>query len=219
LLILAERSQGSAMKHAVVIAHPNSYSLTRSAAEAYAEAARALGHGVLVRDLYAMKFDPLLRAEEIPQLTPPTPGPDVAAERAVLADVDVFAFVYPFWFNAPPAILKGYVDRVFGMGFGYAPVLGGGTEPLLEGRRLISFSFSGAPEQWVQQTGALRALMSIFDGHLAQMCGLELVDHIHTGGVAPNMTEEAVAEILARVRETVSTLFGADALRTVADLL
>lgn len=195
------------MKHAVVVAHPNRRSLTHSAAQAYAEAAHALGHEVLVRDLYAMDFDPRLRTAEIPQLTLPTPGADVVAERGLIADADVFAFIYPFWFNAPPAILKGYVDRIFCMGFGFGPTLGG-TEPLLDGKRLISFSFSGAPDQWVQDTGAIGALMTIFDAHLAQMCGLRLADHIHTGGIVPNMTEEAVEDVLARIRETVSARFG-----------
>ena len=206
------------MKHAVIIAHPNKHSLTRSAGNAYAGAVRALGHQVLVRGLYAMAFDPRLQAGEIPRPTGVTPAADVVAERAALADVDVFAFVYPLWFNGPPAILKGYVDRVFSMGFGYEPVPGG-TSPLLDGRKLITFSFSGAPDQWVQDTGALKALRTIFDGHVAQMCGLELVDHVHTGGIVPDMTPEAVNDVLASVRRTVTTLFGANAQRSVADLV
>lgn len=196
------------MKHAVVIAHPNQASLTHSAAGAYREAAEALGHQVLIRDLYAMDFDPRLRAAEIPEGRLPAPAEDVVAERAALAHVDVFALIYPFWFNAPPAILKGYVDRVFGMGFGFEPLLGGGTSSLLDGRRLISFTFSGAPEEWVRDTGALTALTTLFDRHLAQMCGFQLIDHVHTGGVVSNLTEEAVQDILERIRSTVSLAFG-----------
>jgi len=200
------------MKHAVVIAHPVARSLTHSAGETYAEAVRALGHEACVRDLYAMGFDPCLKGPEIPHLRMPTPGPDVVEERARLQQVDVFAFIYPFWFNAPPAILKGYVDRVFSMGFGFGPVLGG-TEPLLTGRKLISFSFSGAPDYWVQDTGALCDLTSLFDHHLARMCGLQVVDHVHTGGIAPNMRDDAVETVLVRVREVVGMRFGADAAR------
>jgi NAD(P)H dehydrogenase (quinone) len=195
------------MQHAVIIAHPKTRSLTHAAADAYAAEARELGRDVLIRDLYALDFDPRLRESELPSLSGVSPAPDIVAERQLLADVKVFVFVYPFWFNAPPAILKGYVDRVFGMGFGYGPAPGGGTEPLLDGRQLLSFSFSGAPEVWVNDTGALKSLMAIFDAHLARMCGLELLDHIHTGGIAPNMTEEAVDAVLDRVREATRTLF------------
>jgi NAD(P)H dehydrogenase (quinone) len=194
------------MKHAVVIAHPRPESLTCTAAAAYAEAVRALGHDVVVRDLYRMGFDPRLEAGEIPTPAGVQFAPDVVDERAMLADVDVFCFVYPLWFNAPPAILKGYLDRVFSMGFGYAPALGG-TEPLLDGKKLISFSFSGAPEQWVRDSGAFQALTTLLDRHVAAVCGLQILGHIHTGGIVPDMTEEAVAEVLETVRGTVRETF------------
>lgn len=194
------------MKHAVIFAHPKADSFTAAVAEAYAEAARGLGQEAVVRDLYRMGFDPCLKAEEIPTPEGFKVAADVAAERAVLDDVDVFAFVYPFWFNAPPAILKGYVDRVFGMGFGFEPAAGG-TQALLDGRRLISFTSSGAPEDWVRDTGAMAALNTLFDSHLAGVCGLTLVDHVHVGGIVPGLTPEWMAQILENVRATVRRCF------------
>lgn len=187
------------MKHAIIVAHPNRDSLTCAVARTYSDAVAGLGHEPITRDLYRLGFDPRLKASEIPGLRTPDFGADVLTERAVLADADVFAFVYPLWFNAPPAILKGYVDRVFGMGFGYEPA-SGGTASMLDGRKLISFSSSGAPEAWVRDTGALTALMTLFDAHLAGVCGLTVVDHHHTGGVTPGITAEAVDDILASVR-------------------
>ncbi|MBP7814874.1 MAG: NAD(P)H-dependent oxidoreductase [Phenylobacterium sp.] len=195
------------MKHAIIVAHPNPHSLTCAAGAAYAAAVEALGHQALVRDLYQLDFDPRLQAAEIPGAAGYAFGADVLQERRLLADADVFAFVYPLWFNAPPAMLKGYVDRVFSMGFGYGPALGG-TEPLLEGRKLISFSFSGAPEPWVRDSGALRALMTVFDLHLAAVCGLQVLDHKHIGGIVPGITEEAVADVLTEVGRTVAESFG-----------
>lgn len=194
------------MKHAVVFAHPKLRSLTATVAETYAEAARGLGHEAIVRDLYRMEFDPCLKAGEIPGPEGHQAAPDVQAERKRLADVDVFAFVYPLWFNAPPAILKGYVDRVFSMGFGYEPGAGG-SEPLLGGRRLISFTTSGAPEHWVRDTGALSALHTLFDNHLAGVCGLTVADHVHVGGIVSGLTEEWVETIRGDVRAAVRRHF------------
>ncbi|CAN5421639.1 NAD(P)H-dependent oxidoreductase [soil metagenome] len=196
------------MKHAVIIAHPNPHSLTCAAGAAYAEAVRHLGHQAIVRDLYQLGFDPCLRAAEIPGAAGYAVGDDAQVERRLLADADVFAFIYPLWFNAPPAMLKGYVERVFSMGFGYGPVARG-TEPLLEGRKLITFSFSGAPESWVRDSGALQALLTLFDLHLSAVTGLNVLDHKHTGGIVPGITEEAVAEVLADIRETVGRAFAA----------
>src|SRR5215472_17582375 len=99
------------MKHTVIVAHPVEKSFTLSVARAYERAAKAHGHQVLVRDLYRMNFTPCLGAQELPWAKPYTPGADVIAERRMLADTGVFVFVYPLWFNAPPAMLKGYMDR------------------------------------------------------------------------------------------------------------
>lgn len=195
------------MKHAIIFAHPKPDSLTGAVARTCADALRALGEDVLVRDLYAIGFDPCLKAREIPSLKGYEPGPDVTAERELLSEVQVFTFVYPLWFNAPPAILKGYVDRVFSMGFGYLPAFGG-TEPGLAGRQLISFTSSGAPDAWVARSGALEALGKVFDGHIAAMCGLTVIDHVHFGGMVPGITEEAFEDTLEAVRAATRRHFG-----------
>lgn len=195
------------MKHAVIVAHPRLRSFTHAVADAYAEALRSFGEEVILRDLYVMGFDPCLKASEVPSATGYQAAEDLVAERAVLADVAVFTFVYPFWFNAPPAILKGYVDRVFSLGFGYQPVFGG-TEPALEGRQLVSFSSSGAPDAWVEETGVLAGLQRAFDGHIAAVCGLTVTEHRHFGGIVPDITQEAVDDILSVVRDTARRRFG-----------
>ena len=194
------------MKHAIILAHPSRRSLNASIAQAYREAVERLRDEVIVRDLYAMRFDPCLKAAEIPGPKKPVFGVEVRRERALLADVDVFAFVYPLWFNAPPAILKGYVDRVFSMGFGFKPDFGG-TRPALTGRKLISFTTSGAPESWFRDTGGLGALMALFDAHLGGTCGLTVVDHAHFGGMVSGLPQEAIDEVLAKVRSTAKAHF------------
>jgi len=195
------------VKHAVILAHPAHKSLNAAVAHTYREAAEGLDHLVDLRDLYAMHFDPCLKAAEIPGPKAPVFRDDVLRERARLADIDVFAFVYPFWFNAPPAILKGYVDRIFSMGFGFKPGPGGNS-PALVGRKLISFTTSGAPDRWVRDTGAMTALTQLFDNHLAGTCGLTVVDHLHFGGMVSDITEESAAEMFARIREAVAQHFG-----------
>ena len=186
------------MKHAVVFAHPNPKGFTGTMADAYVSAARAHGHRVIVRDLYSMGFDPCLKLEELAGEEPPRPRADVLAEREILGDVDVFALFYPFWFNAPPAMLKGYVERVFGMGFGYAQSLGG-MEPLMQGRKLISITSSGAPLTWVRDTGAWRAVRKLFDEHLSEVCGLEVLDHVHFGEITPGIRKDAVESCVEEV--------------------
>ncbi|OZA84650.1 MAG: NAD(P)H dehydrogenase, partial [Caulobacter sp. 39-67-4] len=139
------------------------------------------------------------------------------AERQALGDVDSFIFVYPFWFNAPPAILKGYVDRVFSMGFGYAAGAGGADVLCLGemgiGNTTIAAAichglYGGAPEDWVKTTGALKALMTVFDLHLSGVCGLRVLDHKHFGSIVSNTTAESGADVMEEVRSRLDDLFG-----------
>lgn len=194
------------MKHAVILAHPKASSFSASIAGTCVKTLKALGHDVVPRDLYAMDFDPRLAADEIPSPAGYRPRADVVAEREILADVDAFIFVYPFWFNAPPAILKGYVDRVLSMGFGYAPGAGA-TQPLLTGRSLMTFSTSGAPDHWIESTGALTGLMTTFDRHFAAVCGLTVVDHRHFGGIHSMLAGPAAESLLEEVGATVRAAF------------
>ena len=199
------------MKHALIIAHPSPESFTMTMARAYATALAEQGHSAVVRDLYRMDFDPCLKADEIPRPGGFRPGEDVKAEREILHDVEAFAFFYQVWFNAPPAMLKGYIDRVFGMGFGYG--MGeSGNEPLLSGRSLVSFSSSGAPKSWMVETGAWDAMRKLFDEHVAGVCGLAVLDHLHFGGITPGVTPEAVEACAAEVRAA-----AADHFRRVTD--
>ncbi|MGE3303936.1 MAG: NAD(P)H-dependent oxidoreductase [Hyphomonadaceae bacterium] len=195
------------LRHVVILAHPNPQSFNAAVAAAYRKAAEALGHSVMTRDLYAVGFDPRLSAGEIPGGELASAPPEIAAERALLADADVFAFIYPLWFNAPPAILVGYVQRVFGMGFGYGPQRGGENQRLLPGRRLISFSSSGAPEEWLRAEGAWEALRTLFDRHVAGVCGMTALEHRHFGAVTPSAPRTRLAAHLAGVREVVRANF------------
>ena len=200
------------MKHALIISHPKAKSFTASVAQAYATACKALHHDTVVRDLYEMAFDPCLRAAELPFASDFRTEPDVALERNLLKTCDVFALFYPLWLNAPPAMMKGYLERVFGFGFAYGNG-GHSYNPLLSGRKLISFSSSGAPLVWVRQTGALAAISALFDDYFAGLCGMDALEHVHIGGVTPGASAPFVEARLEEVRGTVNKYFGSAACR------
>ena len=194
------------MQHAVIAAHPLAKSFTMSVADAYCGEVSERGQQAKLRDLYRMNFAPTLGPDEFPRPGGFTPGADVVEERATLSRAGVFAFIYPLWMNAQPAMLKGYIDRVFGLGFAYGASAGGNV-PLLKSRKMISFTSSGAPTEWVIHTGAWQAVRKLFDEHFATMCGLELVDHVHFGDVVPGIRADVVARHLECVRETVAKHF------------
>lgn len=194
------------MKHAIIFAHPNDKSFTATLAAAYRDAVQSRGHSPITRNLYEMGFDPCLKREEIPGQPNFGPKPDVIAERALISDAEVFALFYPLWLNAPPAMLKGYLDRVFGFGFAYRHG-SGGIEPALSGKKLVTFSASGAPFEWVRKSGAWDAMHKLFDEHFAAVCGLELVDHVHFGGIVPGIRQDFIETCANSVRDVVRKHF------------
>ena len=197
------------MKHAVIFCQPRETSFTSLVAKTYVLAVEKLGHQAIVRDLYRIAFNPCLGAEELPGAHF-APRGDVAAERSLLAGADVYALIYPLWLNSPPAMMKGYLERVFGFGFAYGGN-GGSSQPLLTGRQLIAFSSSGAPLEWVEQTGAFAAVRTLFDSYFAQVCGLTPLDHVHFGNVIPGASEDFVQARMIEVRAAVTRHFGGPA--------
>jgi len=195
------------MLHSVILAHPKADSFGAAVARAYMEAVEAIGHEADLRDLYRMGFDPCLKEDEIPAEAGFRARDDVTAERARLDLADVVVLVYPLWFNGPPAMLKGYIDRVFGMGWGYEAGADG-TQPLLKGKRLVCITTSGAPDNWVRQTGAMDALLTLLDFHLCETTGMTYVDHLNLGSVTPGLRHDVVLGKLDTVRARVNRWFG-----------
>lgn len=105
------------MRILVVVAHPNPASFNHALAQTTAAALRAKGHDVQLQDLYADGFDPLMPAAEFAK-DAPLPS-DIARRCAELSAADGLVIVHPNWWGQPPAILKGWLDRVVRPGVAY----------------------------------------------------------------------------------------------------
>jgi NAD(P)H dehydrogenase (quinone) len=192
--------QARAPKHAVILCHPAPTSFNAAVAGRYCETARVNGHEVVFRDLYRMGFDPVLKATERPTADDFQLAPDVAAEIELIAGADIFVLVYPIWFGTPPAMMKGYVERVLGAGFSHHSARTHALSPLLGGKQLLSFTSSGVPKQWLADQGALVSLQTVFDGYLARMFSMASPDHVHFDSVADDLDAHAVAQKIDQVK-------------------
>ena len=152
----------------IIHAHPepNSFNgaLTRHAVHVLGEQ----GHIVQVSDLYAMGWDPVSsrknfattkdstffkpQAEEAYAAEHGGFAPDIQAEMNKVVWCDYLIFQFPLWWFSIPAILKGWVDRVFAMGFAY----GGGRiyeTGVFRGKRAMLSLTTGGPEEMYQPGG------------------------------------------------------------------
>ncbi|RLF31962.1 MAG: flavodoxin family protein [Thermoplasmata archaeon] len=105
------------MKILIVLGHPDPGSLNHAIAHAVRNDMEAAGHDVIFHDLYAERFDPLLIADEIPENGSVPLA--VQAHCDDLCSADGIVIVHPNWWGQPPAILKGWIDRVFRPGLTY----------------------------------------------------------------------------------------------------
>jgi NAD(P)H dehydrogenase (quinone) len=176
-------------KHAIIACHPEEQSFTLSMARRYAEAVEAHGHETLLRDLYRMEFNPVLGAAE----RRGTPAADVEHEWALLGKVDVYVLVYPIWFGTPPALLKGYIDRVFGAGRDLGRDDDGGPGELLAGKRLVSLTASGSMRAWLAEKGVLGSLRTVYDRYFADIFGFDETHRFHFDGIVDDLPEHDVA--------------------------
>lgn len=101
------------MRTLVVYCHPDPNSFTAALKDAAVAALAAGGHDVRVRDLYAEGFDPLFSAEERRTHRNPGPHPTVAEHAEELHWCEHLVLVYPTWWSGQPAMLKGWIDRVW----------------------------------------------------------------------------------------------------------
>jgi putative NADPH-quinone reductase len=132
------------MQISVILAHPNKDSFNHAIAQAAVARIERNGHRALFHDLYKERFDPLLFSEEIPKEAPLPAA--IARHCAEIAAADGIVVVHPNWWGQPPAILKGWVDRVIRPGTAYAFVEGdsgeGVPEGLLNARTAVVFNTS-----------------------------------------------------------------------------
>ena len=121
----------------LVVAHPEPRSFNGALTEVAVETLASEGHRVVVSDLYAMGFKAVAAADDFvdradaerfrldhEQAHAQATGalaPDVAAEQEKVRAAELLVLQFPMWWFGMPAILKGWVDRVFARGFAYSP--------------------------------------------------------------------------------------------------
>ena len=100
----------------VILGHPKNASFCGAIASCYMEGAKETGHEVRLISVGDLSFDPLLRtgnasSQEL--------EPDLVAAQAAITWAQHIVFVYPIWWGSMPALLKGFIDRVFLPGFAF----------------------------------------------------------------------------------------------------
>jgi NAD(P)H dehydrogenase (quinone) len=137
------------MRISVILAHPDEKSFNHAIAQTVLKQLEKNGHSAIFHDLYEEKFDPLLVAEEIAD---DALLPQVIKEHcAEIGEADGIVIVHPNWWGQPPAILKGWIDRVIRPGIAYKFLEGdsgeGVPKGLLRAKTAIVFNSSNTDQE------------------------------------------------------------------------
>jgi NAD(P)H dehydrogenase (quinone) len=186
-------------KHVVILCHPSDTSFNKAVADRYCETVRAFGHEAVLRDLYRMNFNPVLSLTEMVGAKNYALPDDVLAELTTIGGASIFVLVYPIWFGTPPAMMKGYIERVLGAGFSYRAIQARERNPAVNGARLVSLSSSGTSIQWLEEQGAWISLRTIFDNYLREGFSMSGDDHIHFSSVVEGISQRSVDRYLEEV--------------------
>jgi NAD(P)H dehydrogenase (quinone) len=194
------------MRHLIVVAHPSASSFTMALTRLYAIELERLGHTQSISDLYRMGFNPVLRAEElastdsgrIADFSNRAAPTDVVQAQARVREADVLTVIYPLWWLSMPAIMKGYIDRVFARGFAYESAHGI-VSGLLTGKKCVLITLSGAPLTVLAQDGRWSAVQVLQDTQIFRSAGFELLEHLHLDQVQPNLSIAAAEHHFARI--------------------
>jgi NAD(P)H dehydrogenase (quinone) len=204
------------LKVLLVLAHPERHSFSGAMADAAVETLTSLGHQVMASDLYRMGFDPASDRRNFKGVKEPgyykqqveedhateTDGfsPEVAAEIAKLEAADLLIFQFPLWWFGLPAILKGWVDKVFAFNrvYGRGRFYDNGK---FRGRRaLLSLTTGGSGQTAYQPdgfNGDINGILRPIQRGMLQFLGYDVLKPQIVHGPAQASEEERAAFLAA----------------------
>ncbi|BBD07698.1 NAD(P)H-dependent oxidoreductase [Desulfovibrio ferrophilus] len=194
----------------VILGHPEQGSLNHAIAEQTVTTLHELGHQVVFHDLCREGFDPGLPGMEISRDA--KLPPEIQQHCNELADADGIVIIHPNWWGMPPAILKGWVDRIMRVDVAYRFVGEDGgegvPEGLLKADRALVFNTSNTATEREQNIFG-DPLERIWKDCIFDLCGVREF-HRRMFNIVCLSSQQKRESWLSEVRDTVSRIFPSD---------
>ncbi|MFT9847470.1 NAD(P)H oxidoreductase [Aneurinibacillus sp. REN35] len=159
------------MRTLIIVAHPRKDSLTFAVASHFMDGLKDAGHKPELLDLYQEEFNPVLFEQDEPTWGQPDKEYSVEVHRRIdqMKQNDALAFIFPIWWWNMPAIMKGYIDRVWNYGFAY----GLHDDNKLLHEKVLWIGLVGAPEERFKRYKYDEMLHHYFNVGLASYTGIK----------------------------------------------
>lgn len=182
----------------IVYSHPNPQSFNHAIMESFTSGLKEAGHTFDISDLYTGGFDPCFKAPDFAQFSGGQMPQDVVKEQQKVSRADALVFIYPIWWWAPPAIIKGWYDRVLSLGFAYNIDEKGQPVGLLKHKKVVHITTTMGEEDFYKSMGIEEAIKVIDVANFTGICGVKNVEHVFLYSAATD--EEARKGHLELVR-------------------
>lgn len=195
------------MKISVILGHPYENSYNAAIAQTVVETLKENGHSVLFHDLYQEKFNPVIPKAEL--ASDQSEDPLVLRHQQEIREADGIIIIHPNWWGQPPAILKGWIDRILREEIAYTFPEGdnGGGLPigLLKARTGLVFNTSNTPKKREEEVFG-DPLERLWKDCIFDFCGVKVFDRIMFRVIADS-SENDRKEWLLKVSEMVNRYF------------
>ena len=186
------------MKYLIVYAHPKPKSFNHAILETISEELKKKKKEFKVRDLYKIGFNPLLSTKDLSEIQNGAVPQDIKREQNYISKADTIIFVFPIWWSAMPAMLKGYIDRVFSFGFAYDETEDGITG-LLKGKKVMIVNTTGASKEDYERMGGFKMMNMSMDMAIFQFIGMEVIGHKYFSSV-PYVSQQDRKKMLKELK-------------------
>lgn len=193
------------MNHLIIYSNPDDKSFSHEIKEFIKDYSVEKGHNVEVRDLYKIKFNPILSLEELNKLDIGEKEDDVKKEQQYLEWADIITFVYPIWWEIP-AMVKGYFDRVFAYDYAYT-YTSDGPKGLLPPKSVFRFNPMGTPREIYEKNGLRKAYEKAIDEGIIESTGMRLVNS-KLFGSSPRNNRDLREKYLEEIRNIIRRVLG-----------
>ncbi|MGD1074760.1 MAG: NAD(P)H-dependent oxidoreductase [Thermodesulfovibrionales bacterium] len=186
------------MKYLIIYAHPSTASFNHAIMETISDELKKSNKDFEVRDLYKIKFNPILSVEDLAAIQNGAVPQDIKTEQDHIHSANTLIFIFPIWWSSMPAMLKGYIDRVFSLKFAY-DITADGAIGLLKGKKAFLVSTTGASKEDYEKMGAFKMMNQSIDMAIFQLSGMEVIGHKYFSSV-PNVSDQNRKQMLEELR-------------------
>lgn len=186
------------MNHLILLAHPNPKSFSTWLTDEITEFLTIKGQNVVVRDLYAIGFNPLLSRSDLAMLQQGEIPADIKYEQDLLKEADEITVIYPLWWDNAPAILRGYFERIYTNGFAFK-YTDKGMVGLLTDKKVRIFTPMGNSYANYEANGGIEIMRRSFDVCNFETCGMKVIEHIYFDHV-PSADKDTLAGYIERAK-------------------